>query len=144
MRALNILIAEDNDDHAEMIVDSLEDFNSENTVKRVENGDLLIHHLDALKADRDTGAEMPDLILLDIKMPVLDGIGVLKIIKQDAAFKKIPVMMLSTSDSEIDVKKCYRLGANSYIIKPFDYSEFSEKIRNLNAFWATLSKIPSK
>ena len=142
MKPLNILVAEDNDDHAEMIVDALEDYNPENKVTRFQNGERLITHLNSLQLQNFAKHLLPNLILLDIKMPIMDGLEALKLIKQNAVFKHIPVMMVSTSENALDIEQGYKYGANSYIVKPFDYKDFAQKICDVNHFWADISVLP--
>ncbi|WP_158967202.1 response regulator [Paraglaciecola sp. L3A3] len=142
MKPLNIIVAEDNDDHAEMIVEALQDYNPDNKVVRFSNGDLLISHLQDLKRQNLAKHLLPNLILLDIKMPLLDGLEALKLIKADPAIKHIPIMMVSTSENSLDIEQSYRCGANSYIVKPFDYTDFARKICEVNRFWADISELP--
>lgn len=144
MNALHILVAEDNEDHAEMIMDTLEDCNKNNKIIHFSNGELLIAHLFNVIALDTTEKQMPDLVLLDIKMPIMDGLEALKIIKNNAALKHIPVMMVSTSENAIDIEKSYKYGANSYIVKPFDYEGFAKKIGEVHHFWTDISEILKK
>lgn len=142
MGPLKILIAEDNDDHAEMIIDALEEHNPENEVVRFIHGELLISYLETLKQQDGAEKVLPDLILLDIKMPIMDGLQTLKIIKQTMAFRHIPTMIVSTSENALDIEKGYQYGANSYIVKPFDYTEFARKICDVSRFWVDISEPP--
>ncbi|MBU3017416.1 response regulator [Paraglaciecola agarilytica] len=142
MEPLKILIAEDNDDHAEMIIDALEEHNPENKIERFINGQLLISYLEELTQRDDTESLMPDLILLDIKMPIMGGLQALKIIKQNIAFRHIPTMIVSTSEYSLDIEKGYQYGANSYIVKPFDYADFARKICEVSRFWVDISEPP--
>ncbi|MDO6561328.1 response regulator [Paraglaciecola chathamensis] len=142
MEPLKILIAEDNDDHAEMIIDALEEHNPENKIERFINGQLLISYLEELTQRDDTESLMPDLILLDIKMPIMGGLQALKIIKQNIALRHIPTMIVSTSEYSLDIEKGYQYGANSYIVKPFDYADFARKICEVSRFWVDISEPP--
>ncbi|MEN8131121.1 MAG: response regulator [Pseudomonadota bacterium] len=87
-------------------------------------------------------APRPDLILLDLNMPATDGYEVLEIIKSDNELKKIPVIVLTTSGDEQDVDRCYSSGANTYVRKPVDLSDFMEAIRCLNNFWFKIASLP--
>ncbi|MBU3004597.1 response regulator [Paraglaciecola arctica] len=142
MKPLKILVAEDNDDHAEMIVEALEVYNPENTINRFSNGEQLIAHLETLQRQNIEKHLLPNLILLDIKMPIMDGLEALQLIKQNVTFKHIPVMMVSTSENALDIEQSYKNGANSYIVKPFDFTEFAQKICDVNRFWADISELP--
>ncbi len=86
----------------------------------------------------------PDLILLDINMPKINGFEVLKIIKSDNDSKSIPVIMLTSSRSENDIAKCYQDGATSYISKPLDYKDFVETVKLFNFYWGETNRLPSK
>ena len=141
MSALHILVAEDNNDHAEMIIDALEEYNKNNKIVHFANGYLLITHLLNLKKLENPEKQFPDLILMDIKMPIMDGLEALRLIKENNSFRHIPVMMVSTSENDVDIEKSYKYGANSYIVKPFDYDDFAKKICEVNHFWADISKL---
>jgi CheY-like chemotaxis protein len=84
----------------------------------------------------------PDLILLDINMPKVDGFGVVKTLKSDERFKSIPIVMLSASKNEADVQQSYSLGANSFIQKPVDYEKFTQVIEGFNYYWQELNRLP--
>ena len=84
----------------------------------------------------------PKLILLDLKLPRIDGLEVLKEIKQDPRTNKIPVVILTTSRQEIDIVRSYELGVNSYIVKPVDFEQFNEVVRQLGMYWMLLNQPP--
>jgi len=90
-----------------------------------------------------TEATTPDLIILDINLPLLDGQEILKILKEDKKYRIIPVIMFSTSDNEKDIKKSYGLYANSYITKTFDINELFRKIADMGEYWLKTSEIPN-
>lgn len=141
VKALTILLAEDNEDHAELIIDSLKEFNVANEIKHVTDGELLMLYL-RKEPPFSESAVTPDLILLDLKMPRLDGISALQEIKNDMALKSIPVLIVTTSSTQHEIEKCYRLGANSYITKPLQFDEFNRKIKELNLYWVLTSELP--
>ncbi|MDX1695394.1 MAG: response regulator [Ketobacteraceae bacterium] len=141
MKALTILLAEDNEDHAELIIESLRDFNVGNEVIHVADGQALIDYLAEL---RDAPDRLPDLILLDLKMPRLDGKGALRIIKEDEVYRTIPVLVVTTSGNQVEIEECYKFGANSYITKPLKFDDFHRKIRDLNLYWVITSELPSR
>ena len=140
MKAIDILVIEDNDDHADLILDSLLQFNSENRVFRLPGGEDII----AMLNDRDSGKEWeyPDIILLDLKMPRVDGIEVLRQLKSDPDWKKIPVVILTTSSIPKDINTCYELGANSFVSKPLSYTDFMNTVGRINRYWVDTSRLP--
>lgn len=138
-KALNVLLAEDNADHAELIMDSLKDFNIDNQITHVSNGEDL---LDCLEKALGDNSRLPDLILLDLKMPRLDGKGALREIKNNPALRSIPVLVLTTSASQSEIEECYNYGACSYIIKPLNIEDLDRKLRDLNLYWVNTSELP--
>jgi CheY-like chemotaxis protein len=141
-KPLTILIAEDNQDHAELMIDSLKEFNDTNTVMHVENGEQALSYLNNQKDTHNFVWQKPDIIFLDIKMPKLDGISALKAIKQNPLYKHIPVIMVTTSSAEHEIKECYANGASSYVTKPLQFSDFMRKMNELNLYWALTSELP--
>lgn len=139
LRALNILLAEDNADHAELMLETLGEFNPKNRIVHKYNGEDIICHLRHILTHNEV---LPDLILMDIKMPRMSGIEALTTIKQDDALKHIPVIMVTTSSSDHEVAVCFRCGASSYVTKPLNYNEFVEKVVSLNGYWGYTSKTP--
>lgn len=131
---VTILIAEDDDGHAELINEHLIDAGVMNKQIRFRDGrevwDFLSGESSLEKMERNKSF----LLLLDIRMPRLDGIEVLKRIKSDQNLKKIPVIMLTTTDDPVEIEECYRLGCNFYITKPVDFIKFSEILRRLGLF----------
>lgn len=87
--------------------------------------------------------ENPAFILLDIKMPRMNGLELLEIIRQDPALAMIPAVMLTSSREEQDLRQCYQLGANAYVVKPVDFKEFISTVGQLGQFWATVNEVPS-
>ncbi|RLP52703.1 MAG: response regulator [Ketobacter sp.] len=142
IKPLVILLAEDNIDHAELIVETLQDFNLTNTVFHVTNGEEVIKFLKCEGEYNTSETKIPDLILLDLKMPRMDGTSALQWIKSEPQFRHLPVVMLSTSHTEQEIQNCYRLGANSYLTKPLQFDDFIKKIKDLNFYWVLTSEIP--
>jgi len=142
MKALTILLAEDNPDHAELMTDTLTDFNPENVVVRVSDGEQLLQYLRKQPPFDTADYPVPDLVLLDLKMPKMDGMSALNIIKKDEKLKSFPLLVVSTSSAEHEILNSFELGANSYITKPLNFEDFSKKIRNLNKYWIQTSETP--
>lgn len=143
VRPLTILLAEDNIDHAELIVETLKEFNIGNDIKHVTNGEQVLDYLQSKPPFDAATYSKPDLILLDLKMPRLDGKGTLQQIRQLNGYKNTPVVMVSTSSTDADIDECYNLGANSYITKPLQFEEFTRKIRELNLYWVLTAELPT-
>lgn len=125
-KELNILIAEDDDGHADLIIEGLRDVGVCNEITRFSNGlDVWNHLSNQLLTDNNY------LLLLDINMPKMDGIEVLKKIKASHLLKTIPVIMLTTTDDPKEVEACYQYGCNLYITKPIDFLKFAETLRRI-------------
>jgi len=140
MGSLEVLLVEDNPDHAELTKRSLETQDDPNRIHWVKDGQEALDFL--FQNGGHTKAPRPDLILLDIKLPKITGIEVLEKIKKDHNLKVIPVVMLTTSDRDEEAMGCYRAGANSFIIKPIKFGEFSEKIKSMKVYWFKTNKGP--
>ncbi len=146
LKSVNILLVEDNHDHAELTMKGLKDEGMMiNKVDVVQDGeeaiDYLYHKGKYFDANKFPN---PGLILLDIKLPKLDGIEVLQIIKKDKNLKDIPVIMLTTSESDKDMIASYKFGVNSYITKPVGFDEFTKKINELKYYWLLVNSFPEK
>ena len=138
---VEILIVEDNIDDANLTIRSLKKSNITNHLYHVKDGAEALDFIFARGAYASrTNETMPKLILLDIKMPKVTGIEVLEQIKTDNSTKSIPVVVLTSSQEDPDIKKCYALGANSYITKPVDFEGFVKAIKDLGMYWMVLSK----
>ncbi len=139
-----ILLIEDNPDHAELIMDALEESHIENEIVWTDSGELGLDFLFKRgKYKDDPRTRFPILVLLDIKLPGIDGIEVLKAIKENKATTDIPVVMLTTSREESEILRSYRYHASSYIVKPINFNEFMEAIAGLNVYW-TIATLPSR
>lgn len=139
------MIVDDSDDDYDVTVRALSrDPSLPNPVHRCEDGqqalDCLFHRGAYQDADK---AVLPGIILLDLNMPGIDGRMVLEELKSDARLRRIPVIILSNSDAERDIEDCYRMGANTYICKPFDLSEFSEAMHHLKEYWFKVAILPN-
>lgn len=130
-----ILLIEDNLDHAELIRRTLQNHELSCTFTHLTDGDSALEYLFAAEAARGTDHPLPDLILLDIRLPRRNGIEVLRIIREREGLTHIPVVILTTSSSLDDIRDAYHLHANSYIVKPFDFQEFRAVLEDMGIYW---------
>ena len=137
-----ILLVEDNPNDIELTLEALTEQNLANRVIILNDGVEATDYLLYEGKYKNREREHPAVILLDIKMPRMDGIEVLQIIKNNKDLKTIPVVMLSSSREEPDLKKCYELGVNAYVVKPVSFKDFFEVVKNLGVFWALLNELP--
>ena len=140
---INILLVEDNEDHIELTRRALKENDLANHMYTVKDGQEALDFLyrKGEYADK-TKSPRPGLILLDVKMPKVDGFEVLKQIKNDPDLKLIPVIMLTTSSREEEIVKGYENGANSYVTKPVDFREFADRIKNIRLYWVLVNTLP--
>ena len=131
-QSVTIMLVEDDDGHRLLIRENLRAGGVINTLIEMSDGQQAIDYLTRRGQYHDrTKFPKPGLILLDIKMPKADGFAVLEKIKADPELRLIPVLMLTSTDDQLEVNRCYTLGANSYVVKPVRYEEFQERIRSL-------------
>lgn len=135
-----ILVAEDDSGHARLIEKNLRRAGLHNAIERFENGQEVLEFL-FQRSERKRSADASYLLLLDIRMPQVDGVEVLRQLKADPELKKIPVLMLTTTDDPREVERCHSLGCNSYVVKPVDYDKFSDAIKQLG-FFISLVQVP--
>lgn len=139
----HILIVEDNDDDYMATVRAFKKANMVNPIKRCTNGDQALDYLYQRGEFSDPdNAPKPSIILLDLNLPGTDGRGVLSVIKADSDLMTIPVIVLTTSDAEQDIERCYAAGANSYVKKPVDLEGFIKAIARLTEYWLDVSILP--
>jgi len=131
-----ILLVEDNPDHALLTMRALKKNNIANPVELAEDGQAALDRL------FDTSKTLPTLILLDLKLPKVDGLEVLQRLRGDPRTRRIPVVVLTTSDDERDRAAGYDLGCNSYVRKPVDFDQFAEAVRQLGMYWLVLNEPP--
>lgn len=140
MNAMNILLVEDNPADQDLARETFEDSRHEVSLHLAADG------IDALDVVNRRGvhadAPRPDLILLDLNLPRLNGREVLKQIKEDGKLRAIPVIVMSSSDAEADIHASYALGANCFVIKPIDYGAFRKIMRSLEEFWFDAARLP--
>jgi CheY-like chemotaxis protein len=137
-----ILYAEDNPKDVELTLTALRECNLANEVDVVNDGQAVLDYLTFQGAYRMRAKEYPGLVLLDIKMPRVDGIEVLRRIKNDEKLRLIPVVMLSSSREERDLAESYKLGVNAYVVKPIDFEDFVRAVKELGIFWAIINEKP--
>ena len=138
-----IIVAEDDADDRYLMQTALAETGFQETVTFVDNGVELIHYLEGI-GDFPTETDYPKLILLDLNMPKMDGREVLKKIKTHDTFRKIPVIVFSTTKNQMEVKRCYDLGANTYIVKPVSYDTLVETMRQLCTYWFKIATLIEK
>jgi CheY-like chemotaxis protein len=131
---VTILLVEDDPGHARLIEKNLRRANVTNKIDRVADGQQAVDYLFREGEYANKNHPSPLLVLLDLNMPVLDGYQVLERMKSDERTKRIPVIILTTTDDAREVARCYELGCNVYITKPVDYDQFSEAMRKLGLF----------
>jgi two-component system, response regulator len=143
MRSQTILLVEDNPDDVDLTLRAFLKNNLRNPIVVARDGAEATEYLfgEGQYSERDP-EDMPELILLDLKLPRVDGLQVLKRLREDARTKLIPVVVLTSSVDEQDVVASYDLGANSYVRKPVDFSEFLEAVRQLGLYWLLLNEPP--
>ena len=140
---LTILLVEDNLDHAELVMRNLQDFHVANTITHLNDGEAALDYLHG----RGPYAErkrfpMPHLMLLDLRLPRIDGLEVLREVKSDERLRPLPVVILTTSDAERDMAMAYEYHANSYVAKPVHFIEFSKLLKDLGFYWLAWNRRP--
>ena len=139
-REIEILLVEDNPGDARLTTEALKEAKVRNKLRHIDDGVEALAFL--RRQGKYAAAQRPDLILLDLNLPRKDGREVLAEIKADPCLKRIPVVILTTSQAEEDILKAYNLNANCYVSKPVDLDQFIKVIRSINDFWLTIVKLP--
>jgi CheY-like chemotaxis protein len=137
-----ILLAEDDENDVELTMTALDQHNLANRVDIARDGEEALDYLYRRGKFADRSKGNPVVILLDLKMPKVDGLEVLKQIKSDHQLKMIPVVVLTSSREELDIVKSYELGVNAYVVKPVDFEQFVDSVKKLGLFWAVLNETP--
>jgi DNA-binding response OmpR family regulator len=137
-----ILMVEDDPKDVELSMTALEDYNLANEVVVARDGEEALDYLYCRGKFQGRAGDNPAVILLDLKLPKVDGLEVLREIKSDAKLKMIPVVVLTSSKEEKDMVTSYKLGVNAYVVKPVDFHEFVNAIKELGVFWALINQPP--
>jgi CheY-like chemotaxis protein len=137
-----IVLAEDNPNDVELTLAALADINLANEVVVVRDGAEALDYLFRRNQYAQRPPGNPAVLLLDLKMPKIDGLDVLRALKADDQLKTIPVVMLTSSREEQDLVSSYKLGVNAYVVKPVDFRAFIDAVRQMGAFWAVINEPP--
>ena len=137
-----MLLAEDNEHDVELTLSALSENRLANEVVVVRDGAEALDYLYRRGPYQQREEGNPVVVLLDLKMPKVDGLEVLRRIKEDDGLRQIPVVMLTSSREENDLVESYRLGANAYVVKPVEFNRFVEAVRELGVFWAVINEAP--
>jgi two-component system, chemotaxis family, response regulator Rcp1 len=140
-RPIEILLAEDNSDEAEMTIEALHQGRVRNRIHWVKDGEEAVAFL--RRQGSHGAAPRPDLILLDLNMPRMDGHEVLAVIKENPEWRRIPVVIMTSSDNEQDIIAAYDRHVNCYVTKPIDLDKFMQAVRSIEDFWLTVVRLPT-
>jgi len=144
MSQLDILLCEDNKRDADLTMRALKKHNVTNNIVWVKDGEEALNYLFSEVGNTDKSVKKtPKVILLDLKMPKVDGLTVLKEIRANKETKLIPVVIMTSSQEESDIAESYDLGANSYIVKPVDFKKFMDSIAEVGLYWMLLNRPPN-
>lgn len=144
-RSIVILLAEDNPAHARLVERSLASNRVLNKLMHVSDGEEAVAYLRRESPFNDPElSPRPDVVLLDLRLPKVDGLEVLRQIKTDPELMQLPVVVLSTSQSDIDVARAYQLHANSYVVKPLDFTALTQLIGDLGYYWLVWNRSPNR
>lgn len=143
MTNTDILLVEDNPNDVELTLRALKKHHIANRIVVVQDGAEALEYLFATGryADRSTSS-LPKVVLLDLKLPLVSGIEVLRQCKTDERTRRLPIVVLTSSREEPDIHTCYSLGANSYIVKPVDFQQFTEAVHQAGLYWLLLNEPP--
>ena len=140
---VEILLVEDNPNDVELTLHALRKHNLANRIHIVRDGEEALDFLFCRGAYKDRDPVIPKVVLLDLKLPKVDGIEVLRQLRADERTRVMPVVIMTSSRQERDVAETYKLGINSYIVKPVDFDQFSESVRQIGCYWLLLNQPPT-
>jgi len=138
----NILLVDDSVNDVTLIKAALKNAHFGNEIIVAEDGEEALDFLYKRGKFADYSGDEPIFILLDIKLPLMNGIEVLKIIRADASFKRVPVIMLTSSRDTHDLQECYDNGANSFVVKPVNINDFMQVVKELGQYWVVVNELP--
>jgi CheY-like chemotaxis protein len=142
-KQVDILLVEDNPNDAELAIRALKRHNLANNLVLVHDGEEALDFMFCRGRYQERNqSDRPRLVLLDLKLPKVDGLEVLKALKSDQRTRITPIVVLTTSKEERDLLRSYDLGANSYIVKPVDFEKFTEAVKDLGLYWLVLNELP--
>jgi CheY-like chemotaxis protein len=142
-KTVEILLVEDSDQDAELALRALRKNNISNKITRLRDGEEALDFLFGRgEFEGRSIHNIPRVVLLDLKMPKVDGLEVLKAIRENEITEKLPVVMLTSSKEERDLVHSYELGANSYIVKPVEFESFTKSVRDIGFYWMILNELP--
>lgn len=141
MQATKILLVEDDPNDIELIQIALEQYNFVNKIDIVTDGEQALHYLFGRDGQPPTHA-LPKLVLLDLKLPKINGLELLEMIRNSPQTRNLVVVVMTSSAENVDLKACYDLGVNSYIVKPLDFQQFVEVSRQVGFYWMMLNQLP--
>jgi len=137
-----ILLVEDDPRDVELTLTALAEYNLANEVTVARDGQQALDYLHCREEFSTRPNENPAVLLLDLKLPKIDGLEVLQQVKSDDRLKRIPVVVLTSSREEVDMMRSYELGVNAYVVKPVDFHEFVNAVKELGVFWAVINEPP--
>jgi two-component system, response regulator len=142
-KEVNVLLVEDNPDHAELSMKALKDGNLLNQIYWVKDGEEALDFVYRRgRYAEPATSPRPELILLDIRLPKVDGHEVLRQIKSDEGLRSIPVVMMTTSEREDEIRQSYQAGANSFVSKPIRFADFVERVKTVKLYWVLTNLLP--
>ena len=142
---VDILLVEDRAEDAELAMMALKDHRLANNIKWVKDGEEALNFLFGKSTYKDRNVHMrPKVVLLDLKMPKVDGLEVLRVIRENKNTKNLPVVILTTSREESDLIEAYNLSVNSYIVKPVEFDKFTDTVKDLGMYWLLINEAPAK
>ncbi len=140
---LDILLIEDDENDVQFLKRALRSRDIKNRIRSVADGEEALDYIFHRGQYSDVNLyPMPGLVLLDLNIPKLDGVDILRIVKKDSRLKTIPIIVLSTSSQKEDIRNCYKVGVNSYVVKPTDFGEFKRVIGDLANYWLSMNRLP--